>query len=109
MFLLFIFAHDLCRIGLGFELQRAEFTLENEDTTAKVAIDGREHPEWHFEIHKLGSDHVASVAYGPPKEADDSCNYINRGAEVGDPQQMTRLGFALLSFEELIEGMTPLN
>eukprot|EP01126_Amoeba_proteus_P053621 TRINITY_DN6546_c0_g2_i3.p1 TRINITY_DN6546_c0_g2~~TRINITY_DN6546_c0_g2_i3.p1 ORF type:complete len:162 (-),score=29.76 TRINITY_DN6546_c0_g2_i3:226-711(-) len=96
-------------IGLGFELQRAEFALSNADRQATVSIDGRKRDNWFFEIHELPSDHVVSVAYGPPSEADPSCTTINRFAPVDDPSRITRIPFQILSFDELVEGMEPLR
>ena len=55
-------------IGLGFELQRAEFSLNNDSnaTKATIKIDGKERPEWQFQLHYLGGNvpHVACVALG---------------------------------------------
>jgi len=54
-------------IGLGFELQRAEFILDNNvaPTSAQVKIDGTLSPEWYFDIHSLGTNHVAASCLGP--------------------------------------------
>eukprot|EP01127_Copromyxa_protea_P024563 TRINITY_DN9745_c0_g1_i1.p1 TRINITY_DN9745_c0_g1~~TRINITY_DN9745_c0_g1_i1.p1 ORF type:complete len:294 (-),score=44.60 TRINITY_DN9745_c0_g1_i1:33-914(-) len=96
-------------IGLGFELLRAEFTLENDDTTAKIAIDGKEKSDWHFEIHRLSHQHVASVAYGPPKDVDESCEYINSKVDVASSRELPRVDFSVLLFSEITKGMKPLK
>jgi hypothetical protein len=55
-------------IGLGFELQRAEFSLNSDvnATMATVRIDGKERPEWQFQLHYLNGSvpHVVCVALG---------------------------------------------
>lgn len=60
----------ICRIGLGFELQRAEFTFDDNDhpTTAQVKIDGQE-VDWFFEVHTDILEHTISVAYGPIEDS----------------------------------------
>lgn len=100
-----IFSHR--SIGLGFDLQRAEFELDESEQNATIKVDKKEHTGWHFEIHQLDSDHVSSVAYGPPEEADESCGYINR-VKVNLPQELPRVGFTLLTFQELTQGMESL-
>ena len=57
---------------MGFELQRAEFTLDDnlKSTSATISIDGKERPEWTFGLHFVGNNtHVIGVACGPPSEA----------------------------------------
>lgn len=58
-------------IGLGFELLRAQFTLDNNEkaTSAVIAIDGQARPEWKFDIHYLDEEHIAACSLGPPEEA----------------------------------------
>jgi 4'-phosphopantetheinyl transferase len=51
--------------GLGFDLGRCAFQLENEDRQASVAIDGVVQPSWAFHLHELGQDHCVSVARAP--------------------------------------------
>jgi len=58
-------------IGLGFELQRAEFTLDNNHngSLATVRIDKKERPEWKFYLDYPDNWHVVACATGPPSEA----------------------------------------
>lgn len=56
-------------IGLGFNLQRASFTLLN-DERAQVEIDGKLNTDWEFHINKLDKEHVAAVALGPCRRED---------------------------------------
>lgn len=62
-------------IGLGFELQRAEFKVnikdkeQNRGSTATVKIDGKDRNEWKFGLDYLDNNHVTAVAIGPPSEA----------------------------------------
>ena len=49
--------------GLGFELGKAEFTLDG--ATAAVSVDGAPQPRWAFHLHQLGRGHWASVARAP--------------------------------------------
>ena len=60
-------------IGLGFELQQAQFTLNHPEkaTTATVALFGKPRPEWKFGLHHL-DNHIISVAIGPCVEAIES-------------------------------------
>eukprot|EP00249_Psilotum_nudum_P010297 c22459_g1_i2 orf=369-1013(-) len=62
-------------IGLHFEFERAEFYYPNGDpwsNTVHLRIDGEEKRKWHFDIQRLGTDHWACVARGPPAEAAES-------------------------------------
>lgn len=58
-------------IGLGFELQRADFTLDNNESpsSATIKIDGQQRGEWTFDIEALDSNHVVSCSRGPPSQA----------------------------------------
>ena len=62
-------------LGLGFELQRAEFSYVpgREGVEARVAIDGVPHSGWRFFIHETlagsGERHWICVAHGPLAEA----------------------------------------
>jgi hypothetical protein len=51
-------------------LQRAEFTLDNNDraTSSTVRIDSRDQPRWKFGLHYLDEMNVVAVALGPPSE-----------------------------------------
>ncbi|KAG6542803.1 hypothetical protein Mapa_015707 [Marchantia paleacea] len=62
-------------VGLGFDLLRAEFFHPSGDIwsdVARVRIDSQEKEDWSFCLHKLGDDHWACVAKGPPKDAVES-------------------------------------
>jgi hypothetical protein len=66
-------------IGLGFDLQRAQFRCrEVADgggrglcATATVEIDGAERREWTFELEYLDAHHLVAVARGPFAQALD--------------------------------------
>ena len=54
--------------GLGFDLCRAAFTIDINNKTARVSIDGVPKDDWVFHLHCLGTpgrDHWISVARGP--------------------------------------------
>jgi len=73
-------------LGLGFELQRAEFSYVpgREGVEARVAIDGLPHSGWRFFLHEMkarsGSQHWICVALGPLTEA---CSNFLSGAFPG--------------------------
>lgn len=84
--------------------------MDEKQENATVKIDVKLQERWHFEIHRLDSDHVASVAYGPPEEADESCQYINRKATaLASPKGLRRVSFKVLSFEDIVNGMEALS
>jgi 4'-phosphopantetheinyl transferase len=67
--------------GLGFEFNRADFTLSpdtkpglagNPVGSATVVVDGRRMPEWGFFLQALEADHWISVARGPPTDIVDA-------------------------------------
>ena len=53
-------------VGLGFNLQRASFTIK--DKMAEVEIDGVLNRDWSFQLSKLDPMHVVAVALGPKVE-----------------------------------------
>lgn len=96
-------------------MQRAEFTLNNNDdpTFATIRIDGREHPEWKFELHKIGQkprQHLVAIARGPASQAIDTYKQAllnsalpdvlkeNRSTSASDPI----VPFVELTFQDLI-------
>ena len=91
-------------IGLGFELQRAEFSLEGnpEPTTATVKIDGKPAGRWHFEVHTSIQGHTISVAYGPLEDSIGSVKASLNNPAGGRLQDSNPLEFpARLAFREL--------
>ena len=98
------------RIGLGFELQRAEFTLNDlqQPTQATVRIDGHQEPNWHFEIHSIEEhNHTISVAYGP---IEDSIGPVRASLRYPGPNRPSanfgipsRIDFQELSIQDLLE------
>eukprot|EP00742_Colponemidia_sp_Colp-10_P009926 GILJ01010864.1.p1 GENE.GILJ01010864.1~~GILJ01010864.1.p1 ORF type:complete len:326 (+),score=46.48 GILJ01010864.1:34-978(+) len=70
-------------IGLGFELQRSEFSFVTDANSrpvetsngllrAQVKIDGRLKDNWSFFVHCIDLMHVTAVAFGDPREAHGS-------------------------------------
>jgi 4'-phosphopantetheinyl transferase len=60
-------------IGLGLELQTADFTPSPASPAtperASLKLNGRAQPRWRFDIYEyLDQEHVVSVALGPPEE-----------------------------------------
>jgi len=105
-------------IGLGFELQRAQFKIDfeknNEATVAISETIGGIHVtqnNWHFELHELPNQHVAAVAYGPPSEADSSSSDgINMKHNIMTKAiDIKRIPFKIISIDELLLGMSPLK
>jgi 4'-phosphopantetheinyl transferase len=58
-------------IGLGLELQRVEFTLDNQQNprSATMRLDGRLQNDWIFKIEFFAPRHIAATALGPSSEA----------------------------------------
>jgi len=90
-------------VGLGFDLQRAEFVCSHgldqaeaapggqrrRCATATIRIDGVARPEWKFLIESLDDHHIVAIARGPFAQAIDSfkaCMGIN-GEEVGEEEE----------------------
>jgi 4'-phosphopantetheinyl transferase len=96
-------------IGLGFELQRAEFHIDNENNTAFVLIDTIKQNNWHFELHELPQGHVSACAYGPPDHADPvSSAGINMQHKVSPPSDIPRIPYKIVTVDHLILDMMPL-
>ena len=59
--------------GLGFKLQRCEFSFEGgpDAYVAHVHVDGRRAPAWRFYLQRLG-EHWVTVARGPPRDVVDA-------------------------------------
>jgi 4'-phosphopantetheinyl transferase len=98
-------------IGLGFELQRAEFTLDNSHyaTKATIKIDEKEQPQWKFNLEYIGN-YVIAVARGPPSEAILSYQKVlninntnhNYQSSLFPHENENSPSFRILTFEELI-------
>eukprot|EP01112_Ceratiomyxa_fruticulosa_P008371 TRINITY_DN2170_c0_g1_i2.p1 TRINITY_DN2170_c0_g1~~TRINITY_DN2170_c0_g1_i2.p1 ORF type:complete len:280 (-),score=45.30 TRINITY_DN2170_c0_g1_i2:61-900(-) len=88
-------------IGLGFELQRAQFTINEEAGTATISIDGRPQPQWKFEIFTHIPNHIIACAFGPLNEAIPSY----RSTFSGKAEEITvtpKLPFEILKVEQLL-------
>lgn len=104
---------DLCpivifgSIGLGFELQRAEFTLDDNSapTKADVKIDGKD-VDWFFEVHTNIMNHTISVSYGPVEDAipsvQASLNYPGTSKPSDPFPKPHRIAFKQLSIQDLL-------
>jgi len=93
-------------IGLGFELQRAEFTLDNNEkaTSATIRIDGKEEPKWKFDLDYLDSKHVVACAIGPPSEATE--NYkktLKSSVSSINNIHDKHVPFKILQFKDLLQ------
>jgi len=93
-------------IGLGFELQRAQFTLDNNEraSSAVIAIDGQARPEWSFDVDYLDDEHVAACSLGPPDEAISTYKTTmaipeSKGSSV---QSHPRTTFKVFKIQELV-------
>lgn len=51
--------------GLGFDLGRCEFTIDQGSMAAVVAVDGVHQPLWKFHLHQMGQGHWVAVGRGP--------------------------------------------
>jgi len=90
---------------LGFELQRAEFTLDNNDngSLATVRIDKKEMPDWTFDLDYPDNLHVIAVATGPPSEAIDSYKKtLTKPTDNTITASHGRIPFKSLKLEDLI-------
>jgi len=94
-------------IGLGFELQRAEFTLSADKATAVIAVDGVHQTSWHFEIHSI-EDHVSAVAYGPASHTIASYQNVLNVDNSLPRLPPARMEFVVLNFEEVVDGLESL-
>jgi 4'-phosphopantetheinyl transferase len=52
--------------GLGFDLARAEFAVDEAAGAATARVDGAPAPHWAFRLHTLGGGHTVAVARAPP-------------------------------------------
>lgn len=94
-------------IGLGFELLRAEFSLDNNEspTSATVKIDGRE-VDWFFEVHTSILNHTISVSYGPIEDSIGSVQASLKYPGITKPSSPfptpQRISFKELTIQELL-------
>ena len=95
-------------IGLGFELQRAQFSMDNEFRRATILIDGKSQTEWKFGLDYIGDGtHSVAVAIGPPNEAIPSFrNFLPNGKknkiEQETAEKRVSIPFKEVSIEEII-------
>lgn len=97
-------------IGLGFELQRAEFFFEDGNVWGDVAylrLDGVERPDWCFHLSRLDNNHWACVAKGPPADAIDSFKETLHVLDVDETTMAIALKkninpFAQLTIEDIV-------
>lgn len=93
-------------IGLGFELQRAQFTLDSNEraTSATIAIDGKHRAEWRFDIDYLGGNHITACALGPPAESIGSFKDTlpTPNSAGSGSTQVKHVPFQILKIEELV-------
>eukprot|EP01130_Rhizamoeba_saxonica_P003940 TRINITY_DN1630_c0_g1_i1.p1 TRINITY_DN1630_c0_g1~~TRINITY_DN1630_c0_g1_i1.p1 ORF type:complete len:213 (-),score=51.77 TRINITY_DN1630_c0_g1_i1:63-701(-) len=89
-------------IGLGFDLQRCEFQLSEDKSTANILIDGALSLEWEFEIHYPMNDHIIAIAYGPPSRAVGGYADIVVNNEDVVPNNEERVEFDMLKEDDLI-------
>lgn len=79
--------------GLGFELNRAEFTVQRvvdgaagaATRTAHVAVDGKQDESWRFFVQPLKADHWISVGRGPPTHAVDAIGEFRASFRLPNP------------------------
>lgn len=94
-------------IGLGFELKRAEFIVDDikNPTSAHIYIDGLFQKDWKFEIHYV-DNYVISIAYGNPCQIIDSCksliSNIDDISKNYDISEFSRISFQQLDVESCI-------
>jgi len=92
-------------IGLGFELQRAEFTLPSPELSATIAIDGKPREDWQFELHPIDNNkHVIAVAYGPPSQTTPNYASVLKPDSTTDVPNVPRIEFTILTFEDIRQG-----
>lgn len=97
------------RIGLGFELKRAEFTLNDvsNPTSAILHIDGLRMDHWKFEIHDL-DNYIVSIAYGHPDEILEShkplIHKFDEACQQFNLDQLSRCEFQKLDVESLLNS-----
>ena len=102
-------------IGLGFDLQKAEFTYrdasERRCADAAVSVHGQPRPDWAFRFSQLENGHVACVSRGPAADAIEGYRMTLSAAQRPVPPAEQSAGLALsqpafdmLSWEELVDG-----
>jgi len=92
-------------IGLGFELQRAQFTLNDKSspTSARIAIDGAERANWRFDIDNLIGHYIAS-AVGPAHEATDAFKVtMNAPNTTRSPHDSPRVPYTMIPIDALLQ------
>ena len=58
--------------GIAFHLGKCDFTIDDDSSSATVAVEGRPLGQWKFYIQGLPDDHWISVGRGPPTDAIDA-------------------------------------
>ncbi|CAM6017330.1 unnamed protein product [Sphagnum balticum] len=97
-------------IGLGFELQRAEFHYQDGNIWSNVAhvrIDAVHKAKWQFFLHSLDDKHWVCVAKGPPADAIGSLIETPSGKPIdGDTCDaaltLQNKSFILLTVEQIL-------
>lgn len=97
-------------VGLGFELQRAEFFFQDGNVWSDIAylrLDGVEKIDWCFHLCRLGINHWVCVARGPPAAAVESFKETlhivdMNAATIASSLRMNNKPFSQLTIEDLI-------
>lgn len=104
-------------IGLGFELQRAEFYFEDDnvwDDVAFLRLDGVERSDWCFNFFCLDNNHWACIARGPLADAVDSFRETLHLSDLDEQTMADALKehinpFTLLTIHDIIPFQTLQN
>jgi len=108
-------------IGLGFELQRADFVMADPGdacgTEAHLKLDGVLQPRWRFRFEGLDGPpyrHVACISRGPPSHGIDGfraalpCGELDRSMDAGDRAgPLAALLQAGVTFDDLLDLPSP--
>lgn len=100
-------------VGLGFELQRAEFFFKDRNVWSDFAclrLDGKERSDWCFHLFHLDNSHWVCVAKGPPADAVESFKKTLHVLDVASTTLDRALraeanSFALLTIHDIIPHM----
>jgi len=92
-------------IGLGFELQRAQFRLDSNlsPKSARVAIDGVEQGNWRFDVDRV-AEHLIATATGPISEATAAFKAtMSTTTPAQSPYDRPRIPYTLVTIDALVQ------
>eukprot|EP01111_Echinosteliopsis_oligospora_P013721 TRINITY_DN4994_c2_g1_i2.p1 TRINITY_DN4994_c2_g1~~TRINITY_DN4994_c2_g1_i2.p1 ORF type:complete len:457 (-),score=110.69 TRINITY_DN4994_c2_g1_i2:64-1434(-) len=94
-------------VGLGFDLKRAQFHMDNKDkaNSATLTIDGGARPDWRFDFAYLDDIHIVACGMGPPFDASAASKeqILQAPNSPGSERDLPAPPFYIVSIEELLK------